>query len=59
MELWPKLNQPRELKLKGSVQLKTQADTSGEARTLQTNELRVEFADGKKERAASSIEPRP
>src|SRR5258708_25556142 len=48
MELWPKLNQPRELKLKGSVQLKTQADTSGEARTLQTNELRVEFADGKK-----------
>src|SRR5260370_28828197 len=48
MELWPKLNQPRELKLKGSVQLKTQADTSGEARTLQTNELRVEFAAGKK-----------
>ena len=48
MELWPKVNQPRELNLKGGVQLKTQADTSGEARTLQTNELRVEFADGKK-----------
>src|SRR6266853_522467 len=48
MELWPKVNQPRELNLKGNVQLKTQADTSGEARTLQTNELRVEFADGKK-----------
>ena len=48
MELWPKVNQPRELNLKGSVQLKTQADTSGEARTLQTNELLMQFADGKK-----------
>jgi len=48
MDVWPKVNQPRELNLKGNVQLKTQADTSGEARTLQTNELRVEFADGKK-----------
>jgi len=48
MELWPKVNQPRELNLKGSVQLKTQADTSGEDRTLQTNELRVGFAGGKK-----------
>jgi lipopolysaccharide export system protein LptA len=48
MELWPRVNQPRELNLKGSVQLKTQADTSGEVRTLQTNELRVEFAEGKR-----------
>src|SRR5437899_2974618 len=48
MELWPRANQPRELNLKGSVQLKTQADTSDEARTLQTNELRVEFTGGKK-----------
>ncbi len=48
MELWPKLNQPRELNLKGSVQLKTQAETSGEARMLQTSELLMKFADGKK-----------
>src|SRR5216684_5566663 len=48
IDVWPKVNQPRELNLKGNVQLKTQADTSGEARTLQTNELRVEFADGEK-----------
>src|SRR5881397_588178 len=48
MELWPRANQPRELNLKGSVQLKTQADTSDEARMLQTNELRVEFTGGKK-----------
>jgi lipopolysaccharide export system protein LptA len=47
MELWPKVNQPRELNLKGGVQLKTQADGSGEARMLQTSELRVEFAEGK------------
>src|SRR5712692_4276670 len=48
MEMWPKVNQPRELNLKGGVQLKTQADTSGEARILQTSELLVEFAEGKK-----------
>ena len=48
MELWPKVNQPRELNLKGGVQLKTQADTSGEARMLQTSELLMEFADGKR-----------
>src|SRR5260370_30005120 len=48
MEVWPRVNQPRELKLKGSVQLKTQADNSGEARMLQTSELLMEFADGKK-----------
>ena len=48
MELWPKVNQPRQMNLKGSVQLTTQGDTSGEARMLQTRELLVEFADGKK-----------
>jgi LPS export ABC transporter protein LptC len=48
MELWPKVNQPRELNLKGSVQLKTQADTSGESRMLRTSELAVAFADEKK-----------
>jgi lipopolysaccharide export system protein LptA len=48
MELRPKINQPKTLDLKGSVQLKTQADTSGEARLLQTSELLVEFADGQK-----------
>jgi len=48
MELWPKVNQPRKLNLKGNVQLKTQADTSGETRMLQTGELLVEFAGEKK-----------
>jgi len=49
LDLWPKVNQPRELNLKDGVQLKTQAETTGEARMLQTSELLVEFADGKKE----------
>ncbi len=48
MELWPKVNEPRELNLKGSVQLQTRAETSGDARMLQTSELLVEFAEGKK-----------
>jgi len=48
MELWPKVNQPRELNLKGTVQLKTQAEKSGEARMLQTSALLMEFADGQK-----------
>jgi len=48
MELWPKINQPREMNLKGGVLLKTQTETSGEVRTLQTSELQMEFADGRK-----------
>jgi lipopolysaccharide export system protein LptA len=48
MDLWPKANQPRELNLKGGVQLKTQADKSGETRMLRTGELLVKFAEGKK-----------
>jgi lipopolysaccharide export system protein LptA len=49
MELWAKINQPREVNLKGSVQLKTQAETAGEARMLEASELQMEFADGKSE----------
>jgi LPS export ABC transporter protein LptC len=48
MVMWPKVNHPRELNLKGSVQVKTHAETSGEARTLQTSELQMQFADGKR-----------
>jgi len=48
LDLWPKINQPRTLNLKGSVALKTLADASGEERMLQTSELLLEFADRKK-----------
>jgi lipopolysaccharide export system protein LptA len=48
LELWPKLNQPREMNLNGNVQAKTQAGDSGESRLLQTSALRMQFADEKK-----------
>src|SRR5256884_441458 len=48
MELWPKVNQAKEMNMKGGVELKTQAGPTGESRMLQTSELLVEFADGKK-----------
>src|SRR5207253_6005848 len=48
MELWPKVNQAKEMNMKGGVELKTQAGPTGESRMLETSELLVEFADGKK-----------
>jgi len=47
LELRPKVNQAKELSLKGNVILKTQTESAGESRTLQTNALHVEFAEGK------------
>jgi LPS export ABC transporter protein LptC len=48
MEMWPRVNQPREMNLKGGVIVKIQAEASSEGRTLQTGELQMEFADRKK-----------
>ncbi len=48
MELWPKLNQPKDLNLKGNVRLTSRMEKTGESRTLQTSALLVEFAEGKK-----------
>lgn len=48
LELRPKVNQAKELNLKGHVLIKTQAEKAGETRTLQTSALRVEFAEGNK-----------
>jgi len=48
LELRPKVNQPKDLNLKGNVQLKTKAGKIGESRTLQTSALLVEFAERKK-----------
>jgi lipopolysaccharide export system protein LptA len=52
MDLWPKINQPKILNLKGAVQLTTRSDASGEARMLQTNELMMEFAGRIKDEAS-------
>jgi lipopolysaccharide export system protein LptA len=45
MELRPKVDQPEKLTLNGNVLLKTRAQGTGNARTLQTNALLVEFAE--------------
>ena len=44
MDLWPKVSQPREIVLNGSVLLKTQSRRSSESRTLQTNALQIQFS---------------
>jgi LPS export ABC transporter protein LptC len=48
LELWPQVNQPREMNLNGNVQVRTQGGDSGVSRLLQTSALRMEFADGNK-----------
>jgi lipopolysaccharide export system protein LptA len=47
LDLWPRVSQPKELNLNGSVSLKTKAVTTGDARALQTNALRMNFTGGK------------
>jgi lipopolysaccharide export system protein LptA len=48
LELWPNVNQPREMNFNGNVQATTRAADNGESRLLQTSALRMEFAEGKK-----------
>jgi lipopolysaccharide export system protein LptA len=45
LDLRPKVSQPKELNLNGNAALKTRANNAGSERVLQTNALRVEFAD--------------
>jgi lipopolysaccharide export system protein LptA len=45
LDLWPKLSQPRELNLSGSVSLRSDLKTGGETRVLQTSALRMEFSE--------------
>jgi len=44
IDLWPKVSQPKQIDLNGSVVLKTRASKSTESRTLQTNALQVHFS---------------
>jgi lipopolysaccharide export system protein LptA len=48
MDLLPKVNQPKELNLKGKVRMKSRANPVGSERLLQTSALMLEFADGQK-----------
>jgi LPS export ABC transporter protein LptC len=45
VEMWPGLNQPKELNLNGNVLLETQG-SSGESRTLRTSAFHTDFAKG-------------
>ncbi|MGH9740794.1 MAG: LptA/OstA family protein [Candidatus Acidiferrum sp.] len=45
LDLWPRANQPRELNLTGGALLKTRMRKNGDARTLQTGALRMEFSE--------------
>src|SRR5689334_21441448 len=52
MEMYAKVNQPKELNLKGNVQLTSGMEKTGESRTLQTSALLVEFAERKKDESS-------
>lgn len=47
MEMWPRVNEPKTLELKGNVSIKTGTTPSVADRTLQTSGLRVQFSEGK------------
>jgi len=51
VDLWPQLNEPKQLNLSGSVLLKTRFGKTGEDRSLQTSALLAEFSGGSKEEA--------
>jgi len=46
LDLWPRLNQAKEMNLNGGVLLKTRMAKSGDARILQTGALRMDFSEG-------------
>ena len=48
LEMQSRVNQPKELNLKGNVQLTSRLEKTGESRTLQTSALLIKFAERKK-----------
>ncbi|MGC2815442.1 MAG: LPS export ABC transporter periplasmic protein LptC [Candidatus Acidiferrum sp.] len=47
LDLWPRVNQAKELNLTGGVFVKTKMTKNGDMRVLQTGALRMEFTEGK------------
>lgn len=47
LDLWPRVNQTKEMNLSGGVLLKTRTGKDGDARILQTGALRMVFSEGK------------
>jgi len=46
LEMWPRVNQAKELNLSGGVLLKTLLSKAGDSRVLQTGALRMELGEG-------------
>jgi LPS export ABC transporter protein LptC len=46
LELWPRVSQPKELRLNGNVLLKTHESKTGDSRVLQTSAFHMEFSGG-------------
>jgi lipopolysaccharide export system protein LptA len=51
LDLWPRVNQAKEMNLTGGVLLKTRMSKNGDARILQTGALRMEFSEGREGQA--------
>jgi len=47
LDLWPRVNQAKEMNLNGGVFLKTRTAKRGDARILETGALRMEFSEAK------------
>jgi lipopolysaccharide export system protein LptA len=62
LELWPRMNQPKELMLHGKVLIKTVFAKTAENRTLQTEAMKIAFSEakgegGSKPQTAETLEP--
>jgi lipopolysaccharide export system protein LptA len=51
LDLWPRVNQAKEMNLNGGVFLRTRMAKGGESRMLHTGALRMEFSEGREGRA--------
>ena len=51
LDMWPRVNQAKEMNLSGGVFLKTHSARADDARLLQTGALRMTFGEGKVERS--------
>jgi LPS export ABC transporter protein LptC len=51
LDLWPRVNQAKEMNLNGGVFLKTRMAKSGDERILETGALRMDFSEGKESQA--------
>jgi LPS export ABC transporter protein LptC len=51
LDLWPRVNQAKEMNLSGGVLVKTRIAKNGDSRILQTGALRMQFTEGKESQA--------